>query len=215
MLIAAAVGPRLSTVMSVRRIVRIGIGLLLVASGILLATIQPELRGLGFATSMAVLGVGLGLIASQLGNVIQSSVGASARSEAGGLQYTAQQFGSALGVALIGAIVISGLSSTFLKQVSADDRLAVDTKEEVAIQLEGGLSFVASSQIEVAAQEAGLSADETVALVTDYEAAQITALKVGVLATAAIAAASFLVTTNLPSRRDDEPEELAPASGPA
>ena len=73
----------------------------------LLATIEPELDNSSFAWSMAVLGVGMGLIASQLGNVVQSSVDASGRGEAGGLQFTGQQLGSSLGVALLGAIVLS------------------------------------------------------------------------------------------------------------
>ena len=72
-----------------------------------MATVDPELKGTMFALSMAVLGVGMGLIVSQLGNVVQSSVDASGRGEAGGLQYTGQQLGSSLGVALIGAIVLS------------------------------------------------------------------------------------------------------------
>ena len=38
---------------------------------------------------------------SQLGNVTQSAVGDPDRSEAGGLQYTAQQLGSSQGTALI------------------------------------------------------------------------------------------------------------------
>ena len=59
------------------------------------------------------LGVGLGLMISQLGNVIQSSVEESRRNEAGGLQFTGQQLGSALGVAFIGAIVLAGLTNTF------------------------------------------------------------------------------------------------------
>jgi len=212
MLVAAAAGPRLASRMSVRAIVRLGIGLLLVASLLLLATIQPALRGGWFAVSMAILGIGLGLIASQLGNVIQSSVGASARSEAGGLQYTAQQFGSALGVALIGAIVISGLVTTFSKNVSVDDQVSQQTKDQVQVRLDGNVSFVSSSEVQRAAQAAGLDTTETAAVVADYEGAQITALKVGVLATAAIAAASFLVTTRLPSRReDDEDGAIAPA----
>jgi hypothetical protein len=154
---------------------------------------------------MAIFGIGLGLIASQLGNVIQSSVGASARSEAGGLQYTAQQFGSALGVALIGAIVITGLAANFSKLVSVDPKVSTETKQAVSVRLEGGVSFVASSEVEKVAKEAGLSEEETTAIVSDYESAQITALKVGVLATAAIAAASLLVTSKLPSRREDDP----------
>ena len=50
-----------------------------VAAILLLATIEPELDNSSFAWSMAVLGVGMGLIASQLGNVVQSSVDASGR----------------------------------------------------------------------------------------------------------------------------------------
>jgi hypothetical protein len=73
---------------------------------ILIATIDPELKDTGFAVSMGILGVGMGLIASQLGNVVQSSVDTSGRGEAGGLQYTGEQLGSSLGVALIGAIVL-------------------------------------------------------------------------------------------------------------
>ena len=46
---------------------------------------------------MGVLGAGMGLMASQLGLVVQSSVDASGRGEAGGLQFTGQQLGSSLG----------------------------------------------------------------------------------------------------------------------
>ena len=66
---------------------------------------------------MALLGIGLGLVASQLGNVVQSAVGPRERSEAGGLQNTSQQLGSALGTALIGAIVISLLITAFQAKV--------------------------------------------------------------------------------------------------
>ncbi len=106
MFLASVAGSRLALRLPTRLIVRIGLLVILAAIILLLWTIQPNLRGLGFATAMALLGVGMGLIASQLGNVVQSSVDASGRSEAGGLQYTAQQLGSAIGVALIGAIVL-------------------------------------------------------------------------------------------------------------
>ena len=88
----------------------------------LVATIDPQLKEAGFAVSMGLLGVGMGLMASQLGNVVQSSVDASGRGEAGGLQYTGQQLGSSLGVALIGAIVLTGLTGAFV--VEHPDRRA-------------------------------------------------------------------------------------------
>src|SRR5215218_8888527 len=100
---------------------------------ILLATIEPELKDAGFAVSMAILGVGMGLIASQLGNVVQSSVDASGRGEAGGLQYTGQQLGSSLGVALIGAIVLTGLTGAFLTTIQSDQRISAEVSAQVGV----------------------------------------------------------------------------------
>ena len=104
---------------------------------------------------MALLGLGMGLIASQLGNVVQSSVDASGRSEAGGLQYTAQQLGSSLGVALIGAIVLSGLTSNFVDNIEADDRIAAEVTQQVSVAAGTG-RFRLPRRMAAAAQHAGL-----------------------------------------------------------
>ena len=108
MFLASAAGSRLSGRYPIRSIVRAGLATAMVATVMLLATIEPELDNSAFAWSMAVLGVGMGLIASQLGNVVQSSVDASGRGEAGGLQFTGQQLGSSVGVALLGASCCPG-----------------------------------------------------------------------------------------------------------
>ncbi len=50
---------------------------------LLLDTIEPTLDNASFLIAMGVLGVGMGLVISQLGNVVQSSVGEAERSEAG------------------------------------------------------------------------------------------------------------------------------------
>ena len=117
--VTALIGARLAGRYPARTIVRAGLGLLLAACLLLLATIKPEIETVPFAIAMAVLGIGMGLIVSQLGNVVQSAVGDEDRSEAGGLQFTAQQLGAAMGTALIGAIVISGLIAGFSGKVSA------------------------------------------------------------------------------------------------
>ena len=100
MFAASAAGSRLSTRYSVRSIARTGLILSGIACVMLLATIKPDLADFEFAASMGALGAGMGLMASQLGLVVQSSVDASGRGEAGGLQFTGQQLGSSLGVAL-------------------------------------------------------------------------------------------------------------------
>jgi len=198
MFLAAAIGSRLSTRFDVRSITRAGLALTGVAAIGLLATMQPDLANVAFAVAMAVLGVGMGLIASQLGLVVQSSVDASGRGEAGGLQYTGQQLGSSLGVALIGAIVLAGLTGTFISKIEADPRISDQVAAQVSVAAGSGVDFVASSNIEAAAQEAGLDEATTAAIVDDYEEAQLRSLKAGLLAAAFVAFASLAFTRNLP-----------------
>jgi MFS family permease len=199
MFLAAAIGSRMATRYSVRAITRAGLALTGFAALALLATMRPDLANVAFAASMAVLGVGMGLIASQLGLVVQSSVDASGRGEAGGLQYTGQQLGSSLGVALIGAIVLAGLTGTFVTTVQEDPRISDQVAAQVGVAVGGGIDFVASSDIEAAAQEAGLDEATTQAIVEDYEEAQLRSLKTGLLAAALIAFASLAFTKNLPN----------------
>ncbi len=211
MFLASAIGSRLSNRFPVRSIVRAGLSATVVAAIALMTTIDPELAGGAFAASMALLGIGMGLIASQLGNVVQSSVDASGRGEAGGLQYTGQQLGSSLGVALIGALVITGLTSVFISNITTDERIDQDVAAQVAVAIEPGLDFVSSSQIEAAALGAGLGQPTAAALVDDYEQAQLQSLKVGLLAAGFLALLALAFTRDLPheppgvARDDDEP----------
>jgi hypothetical protein len=218
MFLAAAAGSRLSTRFTIRGIVRVGLITTVVAIVILFATVDPELRDAGFAISMAILGVGMGLIASQLGNVVQSSVDASGRGEAGGLQYTGQQLGSSLGVALIGAIVLTGLTNGFISTVQSDQRISAEIASQVSVAVERGLDFVSADQVQAAAEKAGLDQATTTALVDDYTSAQLRSLKVGLMAAALLALLALMSTRELPHdpptvrRKDEEPTPSAPVT---
>jgi len=217
MFIASAVGSRLSGRFPVRGIVRAGLMTTVVAIVALLATVKPDLGDAGFAVSMAVLGVGMGLIVSQLGNVVQSSVDASGRGEAGGLQYTGQQLGSSLGVALIGAIVLAGLTGAFVNRVESDTRIADEVSAQVSVAAQPGIDFVDSSQIEAAAAQADIDERTGAAIVDDYETAQLQALKAGLLAAALLALISLAFTGGLPHEspaRDGDPADHEPAGSP-
>ncbi len=198
MFLAAAFGSRLATRYSVRGVTRAGLATTALACGLLLATMQPDLGDVAFAVSMAALGVGMGLIASQLGLVVQSSVDASGRGEAGGLQYTGQQLGSSLGVALIGAIVLSALTGSFVSTILEDERIADEVAAQVTIAVEPGLDFVSSADIAVAVASAGLDEATSAAIVEDYESAQLTALKGGLLVAGLLALLSLAFTSDLP-----------------
>ncbi|HEX7291116.1 MAG TPA: MFS transporter, partial [Conexibacter sp.] len=191
---------------------------LLAAVAFLLGTIDPQIDTTDFDVAMAVLGVGMGLVVSQLGNVVQSAVGEHDRGEAGGLQYTAQQLGSSLGTALIGAIVITGLAAAFAANVGDDARISKATQDAVSVRLEGQLSFVDTAAVEQVADDAGLPAAEADALVDGYADAQLKALKLGLLACGFVVLASLLATRELPRRRLSAPQdarEPAAADPPA
>jgi len=198
MFVSAALGSRLSTRFPVRTIVRAGLVIIVVAVVGLLWTVQPDLADTAFAVSMAILGVEMGLMVSQLGNVVQSSVDASGRGEAGGLQYTGQQFGSSLGVALIGAIVLAGLTGAFVSKVENDPRISTQVASQVGVAVGSGVDFVSSDQIAAAATAAGLDAATSAALVDDYEQAQLGSIKAGLLAAAFLALISLASTRELP-----------------
>ena len=201
----------------IRSIVRAGLLLAMLASLLLLATIKPELDESSFAWAMALLGVAMGLLASQLGNVVQSSVDASGRGEAGGLQFTGQQLGSSIGVALLGAIVLSGLTSNFVSNISEDQQISSSVAQQVGVAAGSGIDFVSSDQIGAAAQDAGLDEATTQALVADYESAQLQALKTGLLVAAFLALLSLPFTRNLPHEKPTRdlsaavPEPASPA----
>lgn len=212
MFLFSAIGSRLSARVSVRTIVRTGLVVSTLAIVVLIATVDAQLNDLGFAVSMALLGVGMGLIVSQLGNVVQSSVDASGRGEAGGLQYTGQQLGSSVGVALIGAIVLAGLTNVFVRTIDADERIAPEVAQQVSIAAGNGVDFVASDDLAAAATDAGIDEQSADALVDDYEQAQLRALKTGLLVTGVLALLSLMSTRHLPSTvtagdddREDDP----------
>ena len=211
--VTALLGSRLSARLAPRTIVRGGAVLLVLASLLLLATIEPEIDSLPFGFAMAVLGVGMGLVVSQLGNVVQSAVGEDDRGEAGGLQYTAQQVGASLGTALIGAVVISGLIASFSANVADNQQISAAVQQQVSVRLEGDVSFVSTDQVRSAAEQAGIDQTTADALVSDYAEAQLRALKTGLLIAALLSFAAVLAAGSLPSTRAG-PQAATPSREP-
>ncbi|MEE1757205.1 MFS transporter [Streptomyces sp. SP18CS02] len=201
MLVASTAGSRLGRAVGPRRVVRIALGTLAASVVWLLATIDPVIDDAQFAAAMALMGVGMGLLASQLGNVVQSSVGEEERSETGGLQFTAQNLGSALGTALIGSLLIGALAHAFTTHVEDDPRLSEEARTQTGVALEAGISFVPTTQVRSAAERAGLPPAEVDAVVDSYASAQLDGLKAAILATGGITLAGFLVTPHLPTGR--------------
>jgi len=145
--------------------------------------------------------------------VIQSSVGPEDRGEAGGLQYTAQQLGSAIGTALIGAVVISSLVAAFVSNISDESSIPAELTDAIEIEVAAGASFVAADAVEASLIDAGVVDDDTEAIAAGYRDAQLNALKTGLLLAAILSVVSLAFTRNLPGRETRESaDEIAPVS---
>src|SRR6202000_2469033 len=201
-------------------LVRVGLPVTFLSTLLPLHTVHATPHDPPVLIAMGALGIGMGLIVSQLGNVVQSAVGDDDRSEAGGLQNTAAQLGSSLGTALLGAIVISGLILALTQNVESNPQISAGVREQVEVHVAAGASFVGSEQVEATAREAGVPPATVTAIVSDYEDAQVAALKTAFLCAALLVLASFFATRGLPTRRFDElaaveSAELSVAAGSA
>jgi MFS family permease len=216
MLIAAFTGPKLAERKSPRWIVSVGLVLVFIGSLILMSTINPELDDSLFAVGMAIFGAGFGFVASQLGNVIMSSVGDADRGEAGGLQGTAQNIGTSIGVAMIGAILISSLSTGVNDLAQRNDSLSAATKSTVSQVTSTGVDVMTSEQVRQKLSAAGISESEADAIVADYAEAQIGAIKDAILLAAILALLGLLIAQRLPTIPGVElgaDDEASPAPG--
>jgi MFS family permease len=200
MFAAAMLGPRLAAGFAPKRVAQAGLLALVAASLLLLGTIDVKLDKPEFAIALAVFGVGAGLLLSQLGNVIMSSVDPAKINEAGGLQGTAQNLGASLGTAAIGAVLIGALSTGLVTRVEQNPAVPDDVKTRVGQIAEKGIPVVPVADVEKAGTDAGLPPEQAKAIADDYGDAELQALRRAIGAVALLAALSLWFTRKLPGR---------------
>ena len=199
MLVFALLGPRIAARRSPRTVAQIGLVAVSCGAIVMLATLDVTLNDTGFKVALALVGAGAGLLASQLGNVIMSSVAPTQTSEAGGLQGTAQNLGSSLGTAIIGAVLLAALATGFSDRITTDPDVPPAARETIAANTQEGIDIVTVQTVEQAALDAGLNPDQARAVAADYGDAQLDALRLALGAVALAALLSLPFTRRLPT----------------
>lgn len=206
LLLAAAGIPKVWPGASPRRVVRIGLLMLVTGLLVLLAGIDLDASASVVALPMLLLGAGMGALASQLGAVTVSSVPTEESGEVGGLQNTASNLGASLGTALAGSVLITVLTATLIAGIGADPRIPEDVSAQASVQLASGVPFLSDSALEQAMTEAGANPQTTEAVIEDNREARIRGLDVALAILALIALLSLSFTRAVPD---------APAGGTA
>ena len=199
MLVFALLGPRIAARRSPRTVAQIGLVAVSIGAVVMLATLDVTLNDTGFKVALALVGAGAGLLASQLGNVIMSSVAPTQTSEAGGLQGTAQNLGSSLGTAIIGAVLLASLATGFSERISTNPDVPPEARETIAANTQEGIDIVTVQTVEQAALDGGLNPDQARAVAADYGDAQLDALRLSLGAVALAAVLALPFTRRLPT----------------
>jgi hypothetical protein len=211
MLLAAMLGPRVAAKRSPRRTAQLGLLALVLGAFVLLGTIDLELDTVQFGFGLALFGVGAGLLISQLGNVIISSAPPEKTNEAGGLQGTAQNLGASLGTALIGAVLLTGLTNGFIERIADNPALPPGTQAALIEHAESeGLDAIPVDQVEQAALAAGLTADEARTVADAYGESELDGLRNALAAVAFFSVFAFWFTRRLPGRAAAAAPEASP-----
>jgi EmrB/QacA subfamily drug resistance transporter len=222
LVVTAPAVPKLLPHASPRRVVFAGLVLMLAASLLLAARLEDGADASITTLPFLLMGAGMGAMASQLGNVIVSSAPVERGSEVGGLQYTAQNLGSSLGTALVGAVVISSLTTLTIGGVQESPALPEPTKQEITSALGSGVEFVSDDDVEAALTEAGLPPPEREEVADVYATARLDALRNGMVILSVFVLVALFIAALLPSRPPAEAAEgivpaadaAAPARGP-
>jgi EmrB/QacA subfamily drug resistance transporter len=168
-------------------------GLLLIA-----AVVSTTATGWVLAGPLFVYGLGIGLATAQLTNAILVDVPPRASGMASGLQSTSRQIGSALGIAILGTVLIVGLGTR------TEDRLAAlpDLPEEARAVITGVIRESAG-----AALPGFRERPDSEEVVAEIEQAFAEATRVAILVAAAWISLGLVAAFRLPAdRRRDEAE---------
>lgn len=199
LVVCSVLGSKMVVKHSSRRVVRIGQVVLVMGTLTLFTTMQPSLDDWTFALGMFLTGAGLGLLASQLGNINMSAVGKEDSAQAGGLQGTFQNLGSSLGTALIGSVFIMSLLSGFTSSIN-QSQLSPEIKQGINQKTENGIGIVTTDQVVEVAEENGLSNDEAIEVSQIYQSAEIQGLKQAMFFLSIVGVLSIILSRSLPNK---------------
>ncbi|MGO4201703.1 MFS transporter [Rhodococcus sp. TAF43] len=209
-LLLAAVGiPRVRPHASPRRVVRLGLGSMIIGILILAAGMSPGANAGIVAVPMLLMGLGLGALASQLGAVTVSAVPDARSAEVGGLQNTATNLGASLGTALIGSVLISTLTASIIAGIQNDPRVPETVQQQAETDLASGVPFLSDTQLDADLRDAGVDPNTASAVVDANSDARLEALQSALSVAALLAVAALFGTGRIPRRPVGSDEENA------
>ncbi len=218
LLIASLTASRLSARIAPKSIIQVG--LLVLIAGLLLATatINVEVRGFALLTGFALIGIGAGVIASQVMNLVLSQVVPERTSETAALMSTSQNLGMALGTALMGSILIAGLTGGAITLIDDSNVTPENLKPPLILAIEDGIRFLSDEELTAILKDAPPDLAQEILRIN--EIARIQGIKASLWGLVIFAVLGLFATFSLPpgivissnqnNKREEAPVEETP-----
>ncbi len=134
-LIAAPLSGFLSTMLRPKPMIQFGLLCNVFGALILRQAMSVDATIMSFAPGLVVFGVGLGMVMAQISNFTLSAVPAHLAGEASGINNTLRQLGSTLGSAIIGAVMLTALSTNLVNGVESSTVIPTVAKAQISDQI--------------------------------------------------------------------------------
>lgn len=149
-LLLASRGSIMAAKFAPRYIVRTGFVVIFVGVVLLGFTGANATSGWQLVPGIAILGIGIGIIMSQLQNLVQSAVTTTDSSETSGLMATFQNLGMSLGTAIGGVLLIASLLNVSTSLINQNTSLNSQQKAQLNAAYENNAQIASNAQVQAA-----------------------------------------------------------------
>jgi MFS family permease len=169
---------------------------------VMMATMLVIKNAWGLLPGLFIYGLGLGLVASQIVNLVMSAVSSSQTAEASGVTSTLETLGSSMGTAIVGTVLVVALTNGVGRLVADSSVFSAQDKTTISNNLSKSIEVVSSDVVSQNVKQSGAYKTETIRI---YDEARKNAFIITLLFMAVIAAASYGLAKGLPAKNASEP----------
>ena len=188
-----------------KQVIQLGFVVSIIGVAYLFLALSPTSTPWQLAPGLFIYGLGMGFGFSQLGNLTLSAVSVEQSGEASGVNNTIRQIGSSFGSAIIGAALITTLTSSIVSKIETSPTIPNTMRPAIVQQVKA-----AGSNIEFAnPSHSQLPPELQTELTTLTHEATVKGNKVALLFTGGFAFMALAFSSLLPSIRDLETGETA------
>jgi hypothetical protein len=176
--------------------------------------VDPDGGAWRFIPGLFLVGSGIGLIMPASVDLVQSSASEADQGEISGVSRSASNFGSALGTAIAGAVLVSALITGVTQRTEDSTVLPPDAKAEISAALEEEVSAMSDTQVRQTLDgQPPAVVDEVVRINADSRdrALGLALLTVGIIGLVGLVA-TFFIPGRKPSPQAKEAPQPAPAA---